>query len=114
MIKYFPAIAGAAQISAQMGTPFSFQKAIVRVAKMMNLDWIDEIFQSPELVAMMAMIAQRGPQAQDSKGAGSPAAIQQNKGPATAKTTPSPQKQQRQTAQAGANDSQKRLAVREK
>ncbi|GAH57806.1 unnamed protein product, partial [marine sediment metagenome] len=111
MIRIIPAAAQAAQISAQMGTPFSFQKLIVHVAKMMNLDWIDEIFQSPELIAMMMAAAQQGPQAQNSKAG---MAAQQNGGAVVGKTSPRPQTRSRQEAQAGANRGQAKLPVKEK
>lgn len=113
VIKIIPAAAAAAQICAQMGTPFSFQRLITRVAKMMNLDWIDEIFQSPELIAQMAMMARQGPQPQDSKGVASLAATQQNKGAVTGKTPPTLQRRQREEAQAGAAQGQANLPVRE-
>ncbi len=114
LIKILPSAAQAAQIAAAMGTPFSLQKLITRVAKMMNITWIDEIFQMPELVAQMAAVAQAGPQADASKGIASPGAMKQNGGPATAKPTPSQSTQNRQSAQSGANQSQSKLPVREK
>ena len=112
-VRIIPAAATAAQICAQMGTPFSFQRFIVRVAKMMNIEWIDEIFQSPELMASMAAIARQGPQAQNSQGIASSAAIQQNKGAVTGKTSPSGATRQRQEAQVGAEQSQASLPIRE-
>lgn len=111
-INIIPAAAAAAQICAQMGTPFSFQRFIVRIAKMMNIDWIDEIFQSPELVAQMMAVAQQGPQSQNSKGPASMAAIQQNQG-IMGQIPPTGATQQRQEAQVGANQSQRELPVRE-
>ena len=110
-IQVIPAAANAALIAAQVGTPFSFQRFVVRWAKANNIDWIDEIFETPELSAMMAMQVQQGPQAQ--KGIASTAATTQNKGAVTAKTTPAPQTQERQQAQSGANQSQASLPVRE-
>ena len=111
-IKIIPAAANAAMIAAQMGTPFSFQRFVTRYAQMMNIEWIDEIFQSPDLVAQMAMAARQGPQPQDSKGIAGAAATQQNKGAVTAKTSPSQGTRQRQNAQSGANVSQAKLPVR--
>lgn len=111
-IRIIPAAAAAAQICAQMGTPFSFQRFVTRVAKMMNIDWIDEIFQSPELIASMMMIARQGPQPQNSKGAASMAAMQQNQG-IMGKTSPTAPTRQRQEAQVGANRGQAELPVRE-
>lgn len=110
-INVIPAAAAAAQICAQMGTPFSFQRFIVRVAKMMNIEWIDEIFQSPELVAQMMVVARQGPQPQNSKGPASMAAVQQNQG-IMGKTPPTGATQQRQEAQVGANQSQGELPIR--
>ena len=111
-IKVIPAAAQAAQVCAMMGTPFSFQKFVVRYAKMMNIDWIDEIFQSPELIASMAAVARQGPQPQG-KGAASIAGIQQNGGAVTGATPPPEGTRQRQEAQVGANQSQAALPVRE-
>ena len=111
-INIIPAAASAAQICAQMGTPFSFQRFVTKAAKMANIDWIDEIFQSPELITMMAMIMRQGPQPQG-KGAASVAAVQQNKGAVTGKSPPSEGTRQRQEAQSGANESQSKLPVRE-
>lgn len=113
-IKIIPAVAGAAQICAQMGTPFSFQRLIVRIAKMMNIDWIDEIFQSPELIAQMAIIAQNGPQPQGQGGVASSGAVQQNGGAMVKSTPPLDGTRQRQDAQAGAAQSQATLPIREK
>ena len=113
-IKIIPAAANAAQVCAQMGTPFSFNKFIVRVAKMMNIEWIDEIFESPDLIAQMAVMARNGPQAQDSKGIAGSGAMQQNGGPATAKPSPAPQTRQRKEAQAGAAQGQAALPIRER
>jgi len=61
-IKIIPAAAAASQIAAQMGTPFSFKRFVIRIAKMMNIEWVDEIFQDPDLIAQFAMVAQQGPQ----------------------------------------------------
>ena len=113
VIRVIPAAAAAAQICAQMGTPFSFQRLVTRVAKMMNIEWIDEIFQDPNLIASMAVVAQQGPQPNASSGIGSQAAVSQNKGPTTPKTSPTPQRQQREDAQAGANQGQADLPGRE-
>ncbi len=111
-IQVIPAAAQAAQICAQMGTPFSFQRFVTRIAKMMNIDWIDEIFQSPELIAQMAVIAQQGPQSPNNKPANA-ASVMQNKGAVVAKTPPPQQVQQRQEAQAGAAQGQSQLPIRE-
>jgi len=108
-IRVIPAAAQAAQVCAQMGTPFSFQRFIVRAAKMMNIDWIDEIFQSPELIAQMAMVARQGPQPQNGKGMN----VQQNGGAAVAKTSPPEGTRQRQEAQVGAAQGQAELPIRE-
>ncbi len=112
-VKVIPAAANAAMISAQVGTPFSFQRFVTRFAEMMNIEWIDEIFQSPELVTQMAMYARQGPQPQNSKGIASPGAVQQNRGVVTSKVSPSGETQQRQEAQVGAAQGQRDLPVRE-
>ena len=110
-VKILPAAANAAMIAAQVGTPFSLQRFLSRWAKANNIEWLDEIFEMPELTAMMAAVAKQGPQAQ--KGIASAAGTAQNKGAVTAKTTPAPQTQERQQAQSGANQSQASLPVRE-
>ena len=112
-IKIIPAAAQAAQICAQMGVPFSFERLITRVAKMMNIDWIDEIFQSPELIAQMAAAAQAGPQPPGQDGAASSGAIRQNGGAVTQSTPPDAGVRQRQEAQAGAAQGQADLPIRE-
>ncbi len=111
--KIIPSAANASMVAAQMGTPFSFEKYVVRIAKLMGLDWIDEIFQSPELVAQVMAVAQKGPQPGASKGITSPAATQQNGGAVVGKISPDQLTQQRQGAQAGAASSQAALPIRE-
>ena len=78
----------------------------------MNLEWIDEIFEDPELATIMMMMAQNGPQMQDSKGTTSQGALNQNGGDMFGKKPASPQKQQRRTAQEGANEAQASLPGR--
>ncbi len=111
-VRIIPAAAGAAQICAQLGTPFSFERFVTKAAKLMGITWFDEIFQGPELIAQMAMMTRTGPQPQG-KGAATIAAVKQNGGAATAKTSPSPQRQARQEAQVGAAQSQADLPIRE-
>ncbi len=113
MIKIIPAVAQAAQICAQMGTPFSFQRVIVRVAKMMNIEWIDEIFQSPELIAQMAAVAAAGPQPMNAGGVASVGAVRQNNGSVTSKVPPTTEGRQHREAQMGAAQGQANLPVRE-
>lgn len=110
-IQVIPAAANAALIAAQVGTPFSFQKFVTRWAKANNIDWIDEIFEMPELSAMLAMVMRQGPQPQ--KGIAGVAGTTQNKGAVIAKTSPAPKTRERQEAQVGANQSQAALPVRE-
>ncbi len=113
-IKIIPAAAQATQIALQMGVPMSFSRAITHIAKSMNIDWMDSIFQDPEAIALMARMAQQGPQPQNSKGIASAGAVRQNGGSVTAKVSPAPQTRQRQEAQSGANRSQAELPVRER
>jgi len=112
-VRIIPAAASAAQIAAQMGTPFSFRAFVTRVAKEMRISWIDEIFQSPELVAQMEFAVRQGPQPEQSKGVASAAAVKQNQGSAVGSVTPPASTQARQTAQAGAAGGQAGLANRE-
>ncbi len=107
-----PAAANAAMISAQMGQPFSFRRFVTRIAKMMGLDWFDEIFEDPEMAQMMAVVAQNGPQMAESKGATSQGALNQNGGNLFGKKPASSQTKQRRTAQSGANEAQAKLPVR--
>lgn len=107
-VRILPAAAGAAVTMAQIGQPFSFRAFVSRWAKFNGFNWIDEIFQDPELLAYTMMLAQIGPQPQ--KGV---AAVQQNQGAVVGRTTPPQQTQIRQQAQEGANEAQAGLPVRE-
>jgi len=108
-VRIIPAAAQAGMVAAQMGSPFSFQGFVTRAAKLMNMDWIDEIFQSPDLVAQLMAVAQRGPQPQNSKGV---ASMTQNNGAPVGKVTPSGGTQQRQEAQSGSASQQGDLPLR--
>jgi len=112
-VNVIPAAAAAAQIALQAGTPFSFRIFVTKYAKMMNIDWIDEVFQDSEAIAQMAAVAQQGPQMAASKGVSSLAAVRQNGGSVTGELPQSDMVRQRQEAQGGANQGQSELPIRE-
>ena len=112
VITIIPAAANAAITAAQLGQPFSFRRFVTKVGKLMGLEWLDEIWDDPELVNVMAIMMQNGPQAQNSKGVTSQGALNQNGGNIFGKKPASQPKQQRRQAQTGANERQADLPVR--
>lgn len=65
--KVLPAAAQAAMVCQQMGTPFSFQKFIVRMAKEMGIDWMDEVFYDPAFQAQLATMVEKSPKPDNAK-----------------------------------------------
>jgi hypothetical protein len=110
-VRLIPAAAQASQMMAQIGQPFSFRAFLIRAAKFLGFEWIDEIFQDPELLAYTMRLVQMGPQPQ--KGVVGSSATQQNRGAVVGRTSPSEDTRMRQTAQVGANEGQAVLPVRE-
>jgi hypothetical protein len=110
-VRLIPAAAQASQMMAQIGQPFSFRAFLTRAAKFLGFEWIDEIFQDPELLAYTMRLVQMGPQPQ--KGVVGSSATQQNRGAVVGRTSPSEDTRMRQTAQVGANEGQAVLPVRE-
>lgn len=113
-VKILPAAATAAQTCALMGVPFSFPRFAVRMAKEAGIEWMEEVFQDPELQMRMAHLMARGPQPDVSKGVANPnAAILQNGQPGNVASTPGgPDEQFNRAAQEGANEAQAGLPVR--
>jgi hypothetical protein len=66
--KVLPSAASASQICAQMGVPFSFSKFMIRMAKELGLEWMDEVFYDPEFQMQMSELVSRSPMIKDSKG----------------------------------------------
>jgi hypothetical protein len=75
-IKVLPAVAAAAVAMAQVGVQMSPQALTIRLAKLADIDWMDEVFADPQYQMQMMQLMQMGPQAQNSKGtlAGGPGA----------------------------------------
>lgn len=66
--RVLPSAAAAAQVCMQMGVPFSFPRFVVRMAKEMEIEWIDEVFHDPEFQMQMLMMQNMTPGFQGSKG----------------------------------------------
>lgn len=117
-VKLIPAAATAAQTCLMMGIPFSFTRYITKMAKLSGMDWMEEVFQDPEVQMQMAMQMARGPQEEGSKGKGAPApgggaaGIMQNGQPPGVGATMNPAQQFNSDAQMGAAEAQGDLAVR--
>ena len=119
--QVLPAIMAAAQMALAMGIVFSPKAALLRAAKDMGIEWFDEVFNDPEMHMQMMQQMMMGPQPQDSKGQAGPpkpgaagagnghlAGIMQNGQPGGVMgNVPGPQTQNRQFAQAGAEDAQR-------
>jgi hypothetical protein len=112
--KVLPAAATAAQTFAMLGIPFSPKEFILRMAKDMGIDWMQEVFYDPEFQMMMAQRLLAGPQMEGSKGqvagGGMMDQLLQNGQPASIGAGfPSPTTQVHQDEQAGANPGQSTL-----
>lgn len=66
--KAIPAAAAAAQVCAQQGITFSFSKFVIRMAKEMDIEWMDEVFYDPEFQQQMQELITRSPSIDQSKG----------------------------------------------
>jgi hypothetical protein len=90
--KILPAAAQAAMVCQQMGVPFSFSKFVQRMAKELDIEWMDECFYDPEFQMQAQQMLQRSPQPDGNArretgavpGMGGLGAIMQNGGPANA------------------------------
>jgi len=67
MGKVLPSIAQAAMVCQQMQTPFSFSKCVIRAAKELDIEWIDEVFYDPEFQAQLLDMASKSPSGQGTK-----------------------------------------------
>ena len=121
-VKVLPAAVQAAQSMLMIGVPFDVKAYVVKMAKDVGIDWMDEVFYDPEFQMRWMQMMMQGPSPQSSKGTagggkggggqqnGALAAILQNGQPGNvAKGAPSPAMADRQDAQAGANQGQAEL-----
>jgi hypothetical protein len=80
--KVLPSAAQAAMVCQQMQVPFSFPAFAVRMAKELDLEWMDEVFYDPNFQAQMLQQMNAGPKPDNQKPMSAPgggmAAIQQN------------------------------------
>jgi hypothetical protein len=115
--QILPATAGAAQIFQGLGVPFDPVAFLMRIAKEMNISWLDEAVYAPAVQQKAAMEYNKIQQAtgqdvppgeQQPPNPGLNAAVMQNGQPGQVQAPPPPpQMQQQQAAQAGAQDSQR-------
>jgi hypothetical protein len=68
--KVLPAAAQAAMVCQQMQVPFSFPKFVIRLAKEMDLEWMDEVFYDPNFQAQMLQMMNSAPKPDNGKVAG--------------------------------------------
>ncbi|MFH1741700.1 MAG: hypothetical protein ABIH23_22060 [bacterium] len=71
-VKLIPAAASATAVCMQMGIPFSFPAFVRRMAKEMEIEWIDEVFYDPEFQMQMAEIMLKTPAMEGSQGTTAP------------------------------------------
>jgi hypothetical protein len=78
--KVLPSAAQAAMVCQQMQVPFSFPVFVIRMAKELDLEWLDEVFYDPNFQAQMLAMMNSSPKPDNKKpyGGGGMAAIQQN------------------------------------
>lgn len=67
-VKALPAVLTGAQTAMMLGVPFSPKAALLRLAKMANIDWFEEVFADPEFQMMMQQRMMMGPSFDASKG----------------------------------------------
>jgi len=118
-VKIMPAIMATAQNAMMLGIPLDAKAMLIRMAKDRGITWMHEVLFDPEFQMKMNQLALMGPALAESKGmpnaglgsgGGQLGAILQNGQPGQVqKGAPSQQKQQRQTAQQGANESQSQM-----
>jgi hypothetical protein len=91
--KVIPALAQAAMVCQQMGVQFSFAKCLIRTAKEMDIEWMDEVFFDPEFQDQVMGLMQKSPQPDNAKpmqaqgAGGGMGAIMQNGQPGNVQTT---------------------------
>ena len=123
-VKILPAAMQAAMVAMQLGIPFSARTFIEKMARDRGIDWIDQVFLDPETQMQTAALMMRGPQAEGSQGVPGGAqqagpspqaqralqALLQNGQPGQVMGgVPAEDTQDRQQAQAGANEVQRML-----
>jgi hypothetical protein len=73
-------------VCQQMQVPFSFPVFVIRMAKELDLEWLDEVFYDPNFQAQMLQMVNSAPKPDNSKPTQQPGggmnAIQQNGQPA--------------------------------
>jgi hypothetical protein len=114
--QLLPAVSAAAQIFQTLGVPFDTVAFLMRMARDMGIDWLDEVVYAPQIQQKSAMEYNKIQQAtgQDVPGGaaqpnpGLNPAIQQNGQPGQVPgAQPTPQQGQNAGAQAGAQDAQR-------
>lgn len=113
--KIMPSALTAAQTAMMLGINLSAKAIILRMAQDAGIDWIEEVFLDPEFQYQMMQMMAMGPQADKSKGQAGPpsggvqgmAALMQNGQPANLPNNPSPETQDMQMQQEGANMGQR-------
>jgi len=121
-VKLLPAAATATQICMQMGVPFSFPAFVKRMAKEMEIEWMDEVFFDPDFQMQMAMMMMKTPEMQGSQGQAQARPKQPNGGLSFASVLQNGQGGSvpnivtadtfsRQQAQQGANDAQSNMGT---
>lgn len=113
--QMLPAVSASAQIFQTLGVPFDAVALLVRIAKTMGIDWLDEVVYAPQVQQKSAMEYNKiqqttGQTAPQEQALPNPAAgIMQNGQPAGVQAPPPPAMQQRQGQQAGAGEAQRLL-----
>jgi hypothetical protein len=65
--KVLPSAAQAAMVCQQMGVPFSFPAFVIRMAKELDLEWMDEVFYDPNFQAQMISQMNSSPKPDNAK-----------------------------------------------
>lgn len=115
--QVMPAVMTAAQVAMAMGIPFDAKALLIRMAKDMGIEWLDEVLYDPQFQMQMMQQMAMGPQAQGSKGQAEQqqqpnmmSQVLQNGQPSSVMGAPPNQQQQNNMgAQQGANDGQRMI-----
>ena len=115
--QVLPATMAAAQVAMGLGIPFNAVAFLIRMAKDLQITWLDEVLYDPQFQAQMQMQMMMGPQQAQSKGqlpgqpnSGLNASMLQNGQPGQVQAPPpGPQQQMNQGSQSGANEGQVEL-----
>jgi len=118
--QVLPAVMTAAQVSMALGIPFNAKAFMLRIAKDMGIEWMDEVLYDPQFQMEMQQQMMMGPQAMQSKGQlgqtqpnpNLAPQMMQNGQPASVQSAPPTEQQQgNQFAQAGAQDAQRMIGM---